>query len=174
MKPSTVATVREKDQIFEDAEILRIEQLEEMPQSFEESEGDDIARIALSEIVQAWKLDDEQFTIQLEVVELAAFEFNEINVSTEAIALIDLIDMTTGQKIASFHEENHAARNMLDFISSKSSGFGLVRLGNEIIMIDNAAKSGGATDFIQFEAADGRTISLIGLISDFQEFDMMA
>ena len=130
----------------------------------------DAASLMLSDIILSWKTQGGSFKFDQDFI-TANFEFTtEYN----SQMLFDLVDSETGELIASFYENDIFARQLVEFIETKGMGFGMVSLGDEIIMIDRSAASGGATDFIQWQSADGKTISLIGLAADFEQFDMIA
>ena len=130
----------------------------------------DVSNLSLSEIILAWKPQSEDFKFDRDFISANVELSNEQN----SQILFDLVNTETGELIASFYETDFLARQLVEFIEAKGLGFGMVSLGDEIIMIDRSAASGGDTDFIQWQSADGKTISLIGLAADFEQFDMIA
>lgn len=68
------------------------------------------------------------------------------------------------------------AQSFIDYIQGKETEVGIVTIGNEIIMIDRSAfdRSGADTYSFSWETAGGQVISMIGLRSEFQEFDLIA
>jgi hypothetical protein len=128
------------------------------------------SELSLSEIILAWKPQNDHFNLGSDLID-ASFAFSG---QADSQVVFDLINSETGERIASFYESDTLARQLVEFIETKNMGFGMVSLGNEIIMIDRSAASGGQTEFIQWQSADGKMISLIGLAADFEQFDMIA
>lgn len=131
--------------------------------------ADEVTEMTLSEIVQAWQPDMEEFQLGQTTVK-ASFDMSD----TDAFALFDLIDTSTQQRTTNFREFDDLAQRLIDFIEAKDGDLGIIELENEIIMIDRTAVSGGQTEFLNWETSDGKIISLVGLASDFQQFDMIA
>ena len=123
----------------------------------------------LSEIVQTWQPLMEEFQLGQTTIK-ASFDVSDI----DAFALFDLIDTSATERSTNVREFDNLAQRLIEFLEAKDGDIGFIELEREVIMIDRSAVTGGETDFIQWEAADGRTISFIGLASDFQQFDMIA
>ena len=123
----------------------------------------------LSEIVQTWQPLMEEFQLGQTTVK-ASFDVSEF----DAFALFDLIDVSGSSQGTTVRNFDTLAQRLIEFLEAKNGEIGFIELENEVIMIDRTAVTGGETEFIQWEAADGRTVSFIGLASDFQQFDMIA
>lgn len=126
----------------------------------------------LSDMIVAWQPTMQSQDIQRGIIDVSF----ELSGNVDTPALFDLVNTETGELIASFHQSDVLALRLVEFIETKTEGFGVVTVGNAIYMLDRSAAraDGGDTDFIQWESADGKTISLIGLTSDFEQFDMIA
>ena len=134
-----------------------------------EAAGLDIAPVTLLEVVQTWQP-------QMEVVQfgqtmiLASFDLTDGTASM----LASLIDTADERKSQHVYEADLTAQRLITFLEAKEGEIGFIEFKDEIIMVDRTAVTGGDTDFIQWEASDGRTISFIGLAADLQAFDMIA
>ncbi|GGC18751.1 hypothetical protein GCM10011363_39240 [Marivita lacus] len=100
----------------------------------------------------------------------ASFDINEF----DGFAIFELIDTTATERATSVREFDALALRLIEFLEAKDGDIGFIELENEVIMIDRTAVTGGQTEYIQWEATDGRTISFIGLAADFEQFDMIA
>lgn len=129
----------------------------------------DVTTLTLSEIVQNWQPEMEEFLLGQTTVK-TSFDMSD----TDAFALFDLIDTSTDQRTTNFREFDSMAQRLIDYFEAKDGEFGVIELGNEIIMIDRTAVTGGEIEYMHWETSDGMIISLVGLASDFQQFDMIA
>lgn len=125
----------------------------------------------LYEIVQVSQSQMEEYQVGKNVVK-ASFDVS----GADAFALFDLLDasLATSQRSTSFQEFDDMAQRLIDFITSKDGDLGVIESDNQIIMVDHTAVVGGEIDYIHWETEDGTIISLVGLASDFQQFDMIA
>lgn len=178
---ATPTELRDKD----DAEDMPVEIAEELPSNdsgllVPVAMGDDtlvaeaaqdMTTLTLSEIVQTWQPDMEEFQLGQTTVK-ASFDMSD----TDAFALFDLIDVSGSQneRTTHFEEFDSLAQRLIDFIAAKEGDLGIIELENEIIMIDRSAVTGGEIEYLNWETDDGVVISLVGLASDFQQFDMIA
>ncbi|MGC1503309.1 MAG: hypothetical protein WA782_04120 [Sulfitobacter sp.] len=73
-------------------------------------------------------------------------------------------------------EFDERAQSFIEFIQGKETEVGIITIGNEVIMIDrDAVRSAGAETYsFSWETQNGQLISMIGLKSEFQEFDLIA
>ena len=96
------------------------------------------------------------------------------DITTNDYALSDYIFVN--QRNTNHREFDDRAQSFIDFIQSKDTQVGIITVGNEVIMIDRAAfsETGADTYSFSWETYDGQVISLIGLRSEFQEFDLIA
>ncbi|WP_439524878.1 hypothetical protein [Marivita sp.] len=125
--------------------------------------------LTLSEIVQTWQPLMQEFQLGQTMIK-ASFDVSNM----DAFALFDLIDVSANDRSANVREFDNLAQRLIEFLEAKDGDLGFIELENEVIMIDRTAVTGGETEFIQWQAEDGRTISFIGLAADFQQFDMIA
>lgn len=132
---------------------------------------DDGSALTLSQIVQTWQPEMEEFLLGQTTVR-SSFDMSD----TDAFALFDLIDTTTEERTTTtnFREFDALAQRLLDYLKAKDGEFGVIELANEIIMVDRTAISSGEVEYMYWETSDGMIISLVGLASDFQQFDMIA
>lgn len=132
----------------------------------------DASMLTLSQIVQAWQPTMEEFQLGQTTVR-ASFNVSD----TDAFFLFDWIDNSTAtpqQRLTNFQEFDAAAQSLIDFIDAKDGDLGVIVLANEIIMVDRTAVTGGEIEYMHWETAEGMVITLVGLQSDFQQFDMIA
>lgn len=177
VKPANLIDVREKDIDAEAALDLENPARETadglVPVAEDEAltteVAQDITTLTLSEIVQTWQPEMEEFQLGQTTVK-ASFDMSD----TDAFALFDLIDTTTDQRTTNFREFDSMAQRLIDYLEAKDGEFGVIELDNEIIMIDRTAVTGGEIEYMHWETSDGMIISLVGLASDFQQFDMIA
>lgn len=124
---------------------------------------------SLSDIIQTWELMMEEFQLGDTTIK-TSFDISQ----TDSFALFDLIDSASDQRTTNFQEFDNMAERLIAFLEAKDGEFGIIELENEIIMIDLTAVTGGQTEFMNWETSDGKIISLVGLASDFAQFDMIA
>jgi len=127
------------------------------------------ASLTLSEIIQTWQPLMEEFQLGHTMIR-ASFDVSEI----DDFVLFDVIDTTTEERSTNVREFDAQALRLIEFLEAKDGEIGFIELEDEVIMIDRTAATGGDTGYIQWEASDGRTVSFIGLTSDFEQFDMIA
>jgi hypothetical protein len=131
----------------------------------------DITVLSLSEAVQVWQQGQlEEFQLGQTTIK-ASFDISD----TDAFALFSWIDTTSELHGATnLNEFNDLAQRLMDFFQSKGSDIGFIEQRDRFIAIDREAVKNGEVDYIEWETDDGKVISLIGLQSDFHEFDMIA
>ena len=176
-KAPTPAIVRDKAEVTEkDAQVAPTGVKDDTKLSLAAGTGDDtlVAETdtlpaSLSQIIQTWQPLMEEFKLGHTTIK-ANFNINEF----DGFALFDLIDTSATERNTSVREFDTLALRLIEFLESKDGDIGFIELANEVIMIDRTAVTGGQTEYIQWEAADGRTISFIGLSADFEQFDMIA
>ena len=80
------------------------------------------------------------------------------------------------QRITNHREFDERAQSFIDYIQAKDTEVGIITIGNEVIMIDRGAfdSSGADTYAFSWETYDGQVISMIGLKTEFQQFDLIA
>jgi len=132
-------------------------------------EQKDESVLTLTDIVQTWQPKMEEFQLGDTTVK-ASFDVSDIN----AFALFEMIDTTANDREKSLREFDSKALELIEFLEAKDGELGFIELENEVIMIDRTAVTGGETGYIQWEAADGQTISFVGLAADFEQFDMVS
>lgn len=101
---------------------------------------------------------------------LASFDLSK----TGVLSLSEYIG--TNQRRTDHREFDDHAQAFIDFIHAKDTDVGIIKFGNEVIMIDRDAFNQAGSDKYTFswETNDGHIISMIGLRSEFQEFDLIA
>jgi len=67
-----------------------------------------------------------------------------------------------------------AARFIIDTILQKSGDLDMIALENELILVDMDAVGAGSAYAMSWQLDDGGVISLIGLRTEFQDFDLIA
>lgn len=132
------------------------------------SEADSLHTI-LSKFALTWQPLMEEFKLGQTTIK-ASFDIHEF----DAFSLFELIDTSAAERTTSIREFDTLALRLIEFLEAKDGDIGFIELDNEVIMIDRTAVTGGQTEYVQWEAADGRTISFIGLAADFEQFDMIA
>jgi len=113
-------------------------------------------------------------TAQLEEFQLgqttvmANFDLND----NDALSLSEYLSFTTASGHQAF---NSQAQSFLNHLNGKDD-IGIITVGNEVIMIDRSIflETGSETYSYSWETYDGQVISMIGLRSEFQEFDLIA
>lgn len=125
--------------------------------------------LTLSEIIQTWQPLGDSIEHDLKFIS-GRFRLSD----GDAVVLFDLIDTATQGQNNNFWEFDITAQRLIEFLEAKDGNIEFIRLDNEVIVYDRTAMTGGETDYIQWQAEDGRTISFIGLAADFQQFDMIA
>ena len=115
------------------------------------------------------QLDMEEFELGGTTV-MASFDLG----NSDKFSLSDYLMMA--QRNTDHRSFDDQARAFIDFIQAKETEVGIVTIGNEIIMIDRDAfrYDGAETYSFSWETYDGQVISMIGLRSEFQEFDLIA
>lgn len=80
------------------------------------------------------------------------------------------------QRTTNHREFDEQAQSFIDYIQAKDTEVGIITIGNEVIMIDRGAfdASGADTYAFSWETYGGQVISMIGLKSEFQQFDLIA
>jgi hypothetical protein len=173
VKAANLVTVRDKDLDAEAAIKQVVAPNDALPDPDEETLAAEIVQdastLTLSEIVQTWRPEMEEFQLGQTTVK-ASFDMSD----TDAFALFDLIDTAANQRLTDFREFDSLAQRLINYLEAKDGEFGIIELANEIIMIDRTAVTGGEIEYMHWETSDGKIISLVGLASDFQQFDMIA
>lgn len=149
----------------------------ETENAFEVEQGEDSLKaeaspdIVLQALAKSW-----QSLSPITEFKLGQITFKtDLNLSNEdAFALFDLIDTSSPNEAINYREFDAVAQRLIEFLEAKDGEIGFIELHDEIIMIDRTALTQVQTEYIQWEAADGRTISFIGLAADFEQFDMIA
>lgn len=112
----------------------------------------------------------------------ASFDLNSTTLKTFA-----LLDGPTGQNLTvdslidlsissapEFRSFDDSARAFMDFILDKSDSVEMISSETELILIDSSAFEQGHTYVLSWMLDDGGIISMIGLRSEFQDFDLIA
>ena len=132
------------------------------------AEQDEEITVNMADLVNG-KLQMEEFQLGQTTVK-ASFDLTD----SDALSLTDYIFVS--QRTTSHRDFDDRAQLFIDYIQSKETEVGVITIGNEVIMIDREAFTESAANTYSFswETYDGQVISLIGLRSEFQEFDLIA
>ena len=148
----------------EDSEVRAVEEY-----TLAAAEAQNSSSGSLSDIIETWELMMDEFQLGDTTIK-TSFDISQ----TDSFALFDLIDSASDQRTTNFQEFDNMAERLIAFLEAKDGEFGIIELENELIMIDLTAVTGGQTEFMNWETSDGKIISLVGLASDFAQFDMIA
>lgn len=132
------------------------------------SETDNLPEF-LANISPTWQPLMEEFKLGQTTIK-ASFDINEF----DGLSIFEIIETSATERTTNVREFDTLALRLIQFLEEKDGDIGFIELANEVIMIDRTAVTGGQTEYIQWEAADGRTISFIGLAADFEQFNMIA
>ena len=124
-------------------------------------------KLALSEIVQAWQADTENYEI------VQTFEASFI-AQASVFELFAMVDTTPQGRVTDFRLFDDHAQSFIDYLESKEGEFVVYTRGSKLLMIDTTAVTGGEIEYVHWETSDGIVIALVGLASDFEQFDMIA
>ena len=93
---------------------------------------------------------------------------------SDAFSLTEML--FAGPRVSGHQAFDEQAQLFIDFINAKDTEVGVITIGNEVIMIDRAAfaQTGADTYSFSWETYDGQVISMIGLRSEFEQFDLIA
>ena len=176
-KTPTSVIVRDKSAASDkETSIIKAESKDDVAVSFVtestghslKSEPDSLPEF-LTKISPTWQPLMEEFKLGQTTIK-ASFDINEF----DGFAIFELIETPVIERTTSVREFDTLALRLIEFLEAKDGDIGFIELANEVIMIDRTAVTGGQTEYIQWEAADGRTISFIGLAADFEQFNMIA
>ncbi|MEM6914162.1 MAG: hypothetical protein AAF511_09305, partial [Pseudomonadota bacterium] len=115
------------------------------------------------------QIEMEEFQMGQTVV-MASFEVTDNDITSLSEHISD------SQKVTDYAAFDAQAQAFVDYVNSKDTEVGIVTIGNEIIMIDRNAfsRTGAETYTFSWETDEGQVISMIGLRSEFQAFDLIA
>lgn len=94
--------------------------------------------------------------------------------SEDTVAIVEWIDTSSEQKASGLSEFEDLALRLTEFFKSRGNDVSFVEQENRFIAIDHDALKEGDVDYIEWQTDDGKIISLVGLHSEFQHFDMTA
>lgn len=125
--------------------------------------------ITISDLFSSTLGQMEEFQLGQTTV-MASFDLSK----TGVLSLSEYIG--SSQRKTDHREFDDHAQAFIDFIHAKDTDVGIIQFGNEVIMIDRDAFNQAGADKYTFswETNDGHIISMIGLRSEFQEFDLIA
>lgn len=141
------------------------------------SDADDLILIAATAEDETVNMADLiKGTVQMEEFQLgqttvmASFDLT----ASDASSLSDFLFI--GQRTLDHDAFDDRAQAFIDFIYAKDTDVGVITLGNEIIMIDRSAFIDLTADTYSYtwETTDGQVISMIGLRTEFEQFDLIA
>ena len=127
--------------------------------------------LSLSEDIRFWQASQlEEFQLGKTVIK-ASFDLNDVY----TLALLPTVETSTPEfRVTNLYEFEGLAQRLESFFTSKGSALGFIEQDNGFIAVDREAVKGGDAEYIQWETHDGKSISVIGLPSDFQYFEMIA
>ena len=140
------------------------------------SAADDLILIAAAEEGTVNMADLIKGTLQMEEFQLgqttvmASFDLSD----SDASSLTDFLFL--GQRLLEHDAFEDRAQAFIDFIHAKDTDVGVITIGNEIIMIDRSAFLDVTADTYSYswETQSGQVISMIGLRTEFEQFDLIA
>ncbi|KIN70138.1 hypothetical protein Z945_3741 [Sulfitobacter noctilucae] len=142
----------------------------------ESAVGDDtplqkVAALDISAILQGFEQADlKEFSLGQKTLK-ASFEMPD----EYTVAIVEWIDTSMeSQQGSDLSEFDELAHRLTDFFTSRNSNVSFVEQDGRFIAIDNVAIKEGDVDYIEWQTTDGKIISLVGLHSDFQHFDLTA
>lgn len=126
---------------------------------------------ALAQFISAWTSDMQEFQLGQATVS-ANFNIRE----TDALAFLNWLESApmSQQTPPPLTDVVDLAQRLIEFVKTNSNEVKVLHFGTGFLLIDGEAVSGGHMDFMQWEADDGTVISVVGLASDFAQFDMIA
>ncbi|MCL3883941.1 hypothetical protein [Marivita sp. GX14005] len=122
---------------------------------------------SLQKIIQDWQLQPVDFKVKdsdfLEIVgfkPLDDFEWTDSTLDEDSNNTASL-------------ESYDYAEHIIEFFKNKGGDVGILEYNDGLIIIDREAISGGDVSYLHWESKDGQIVSLIGLTSDFEQFNLL-
>lgn len=104
----------------------------------------------------------------------SALPFLEDDRTEDPLLVSTLIDVSP-PGASGFRSFDSDARAFMDFLLGKSGNVEMISLDTELILIDSSAFDlGSSTYVLSWALDDGGVISMVGLRSEFQDFDLIA
>lgn len=124
--------------------------------------------------LQSYALGDTvvQASFDLNSTALKTFAFLD-DPTGQNLTVDSLIDLSISSA-PEFRSFDDSARAFMDFILDKSDSVEMISSETELILIDSSAFEQGHTYVLSWMLDDGGIISMIGLRSEFQDFDLIA
>ncbi len=124
--------------------------------------------------LQSYALGDTvvQASFDLNSTALKTFAFLD-DPTGQNLTVDSLIDLSISSA-PEFRTFDDSARAFMDFILDKSDSVEMISSETELILIDSSAFEQGHTYVLSWMLDDGGIISMIGLRSEFQDFDLIA
>ncbi|KAJ01649.1 hypothetical protein [Sulfitobacter mediterraneus] len=124
--------------------------------------------------LQSYALGDTvvQASFDLNSTALKTFAFLD-DPTGQNLTVDSLIDLSISSA-PEFRNFDDSARAFMDFILDKSDSVEMISSETELILIDSSAFEQGHTYVLSWMLDDGGIISMIGLRSEFQDFDLIA
>lgn len=126
-------------------------------------------------------------TINIDTLITGSFQMQDIQLGKTTVS--SSFDMTkvdtfflsdyfnSSQRTTNHSTFNDRAQAFIDFIKAKDAEIGIVMSGDAIIMIDRSAytyQGDGQAYYLTWEDDYGQVVSVIGLKTEFQDFDLIA
>ncbi len=132
----------------------------------------EITLLNLSEDIHTWQSSQlEEFQLGNTVIK-ASFDLSDVYTLNPVPTIEET--PTLEFRVTNLYEYEGLAQRLVDFFTSKGSSLGFIEQDNGFIAVDREAVKGGDAEYIEWETYEGKSISVIGLPSDFQHFDMIA
>lgn len=125
--------------------------------------------LSLSEVIEAWQQTQSK-VIKVDIIAFTA----DVDMS-----IADAYTMVTEYRVpseisSSANSYDPMSQRLIDFFVSKGSDIDIVEQENGFLAVDHEALKSGNVSYMEWQTDDGKLIGLIGLLSDFAHFDMIA
>lgn len=145
-----------------------------------------ISHVTLKGIMQAWQPELDEFTVG-ETRLMASFDVtDELYAESELVELVTdpvTISTTVPSAMAEFADAGHsstfdaqAEAFLQAYVLTEGHKFEMIKFGSGVTLLDTDVFHApeGSAYMMQWDMGDGKTFSLIGLRSEFQDFDLIA
>ncbi|OSQ45281.1 hypothetical protein [Marivita geojedonensis] len=148
------------------------ENMNQATSALETEQTDEAPSSLLANTILAQKFEMEKIQFEQESVWISS----NLN-KNEAFDLFEWIEAPTNidSQSTQLHDFDAITQRVLEFMQSKSGDFGIMELRNGgIVFIDKQAVAQGDYEYVQWEADNGKIVSLIGVQDDIRDVDMIA
>jgi hypothetical protein len=120
----------------------------------------EVNELSLAEVIKTWQYFQSE-----------KLDANHTLMSINVDALLNELETVAEIEIDT---SDDAIQRLIDFLNDKGGDIGYIDQGNSFIAIDREAIKSGDFSYMEWQTDDGNLIGLIGLESDFLQFDMIA